>query len=94
MIFPAKVHTRADMHADASGERNTAEHEPEGQLPGQRRDGEFLRPAQNGTAEFDSMEHFKRELTDYPDYHNNSRIKARLKGLPPAIHRQQALSAA
>ncbi len=40
------------------------------------------------------MEHFKQELIDYLDYYNNCRIKARLKGLPPAIHRQQALSAA
>ena len=42
---------------------------------------------------FDSMEHFKQELIDYLDYYNNRRIKAKLKGLPPAIHRQQALSA-
>ena len=44
--------------------------------------------------EFESMEHFKRELLDYLDYYNNRRIKAKLKGLPPALHRQQALSAA
>ena len=44
--------------------------------------------------EFDSMEHFKQELIDYLDYYNNCRIKAKLKGLPPALHRQQALSAA
>ena len=44
--------------------------------------------------EFDSVEHFKTELVDYIDYYNNRRIKARLKGLPPALHRQQALSAA
>ena len=44
--------------------------------------------------EFDSIEHFKRELIEYLDYYNNHRIKAKLKGLPPAIHRQQALSAA
>lgn len=43
---------------------------------------------------FESMEHFKRELVDYLDYYNNRRTKAKLKGLPPAIHRQQALSAA
>ena len=43
---------------------------------------------------FQSMEHFKQELLDYLDYYNNRRIKAKLKGLPPAIHRQQALSAA
>ncbi len=44
--------------------------------------------------EFRSMEHFKQELLEYLDYYNNRRIKAKLKGLPPAIHRQQALSAA
>ena len=44
--------------------------------------------------EFESMEHFKAELVEYLDYYNNRRIKAKLKGLPPAIHRQQALSAA
>ena len=43
---------------------------------------------------FESMEHFKLELLDYLDYYNNHRIKAKLKGLPPAIHRQQALSVA
>ena len=42
--------------------------------------------------EFRSMEHFKQELIEYLDYYNNRRIKAKLKGLPPAIHRQQALS--
>ena len=40
---------------------------------------------------FESMDHFKRELIMYLDYYNNRRIKARLKGLPPALHRQQAL---
>ena len=44
--------------------------------------------------EFKSMEHFKRELIAYLDYYNNRRLKAKLKGLPPAIHRQQALSVA
>ena len=44
--------------------------------------------------EFESVEHFKRELIKYIDYYNNRRIKARLKGLPPALHRQQALMAA
>ena len=43
---------------------------------------------------FQSMEHFKQELIDYLDYYNNRRIKAKLKGLPPALHRQQALTAA
>ena len=44
--------------------------------------------------EFESIDHFKQELIEYIDYYNNRRIKARLKGLPPALHRQQALSAA
>ena len=44
--------------------------------------------------EFNSVEHFKAELIDYIDYYNNRRIKAKLKGLPPALHRQQALLAA
>ena len=44
--------------------------------------------------EFQSMEYFKLELVAYLDYYNNRRIKAKLKGLPPAIYRQQALSAA
>jgi len=44
--------------------------------------------------DFESMEHFKAELIDYLDYYNNHRSKAKLKGLPPAIHRLQALQAA
>lgn len=44
--------------------------------------------------EFASMEHFKRKLEDYLDYYNNRRIKAKLKGLSPGIHRQQSLSVA
>ena len=43
---------------------------------------------------FESMQHFKQELIAYLDYYNNHRIKAKLKGLPPAIHRLQALSVA
>lgn len=43
---------------------------------------------------FESMDHFKAELIKYLDYYNNYRIKIKLKGLPPAIHRQLALSAA
>ena len=43
---------------------------------------------------FDSFEQFKVELTEYLDYYNNRRSKAKLKGLPPALHRQQALSVA
>lgn len=42
---------------------------------------------------FDSFQHFKEELFAYLDYYNNRRIKAKLKGLPPAIHRMQALGA-
>jgi transposase InsO family protein len=41
--------------------------------------------------EFKSREHFIAELIDYLDYYNNRRIKVNLKGLSPALHRQQAL---
>ena len=44
--------------------------------------------------EFQSMEHIRQELLEYPDDDNSRRSKAKRKGLPPAIHRQQALSAA
>lgn len=41
--------------------------------------------------EFDSIEHFVDELIEYLEYYNNRRIKEKLKGLPPTVHRQQAL---
>ena len=44
--------------------------------------------------EFDSLDQFKTELIEHLDYYNNRRIKAKLKGLPPAVHRKQALEAA
>lgn len=44
--------------------------------------------------EFQSMDHFKIELIDYLYYYNHRRIKINRKGLPPAIHRLQALSVA
>ena len=40
---------------------------------------------------FDSLDHFKAELLAYLDYYNHRRIKVKLKGLPPALHRLQAL---
>ena len=43
---------------------------------------------------FRSMEHVKRERFDDLDHYNDQRIKTKRKGLPPAMHRQQALSAA
>lgn len=49
---------------------------------------ELLYPKQ-----FDTIEQFKAELIEYPEYYNNRRIKAKLKGLPPAVHRKQALDA-
>lgn len=38
------------------------------------------------------MKHFKQELIDYLYCYNTPRIKAKRKGLPPVIHKQQALS--
>ena len=40
------------------------------------------------------MEHFKQERIQYLDYYTNHRIQAKRKGLPPVVHRQQALLAA
>ena len=36
---------------------------------------------------------FKKLVIESMDYCNNRGMKAKLEGLPPAIHRQQALSA-
>ena len=44
--------------------------------------------------EFESMEHFRIELAEYLDYYNDRCSKEKLKGLPPVIHRLQALQAA
>jgi transposase InsO family protein len=44
--------------------------------------------------DFDSLDHFKKELIEYLDYYNNGRLKAKLKGLTLAQHRRQALLAA
>lgn len=41
---------------------------------------------------FQPTEHFKQELIEYMDYYNNQRIEVKLKDLPPALHRQRALS--
>lgn len=43
--------------------------------------------------DFESLEHY-RQKPDYLNYCSNRRIKAKPKGLPPAIRRQQALSVA
>lgn len=37
--------------------------------------------------EFDSMEHFKKELEEYIYYYNNDRIKLSLKGMSPVKYR-------
>lgn len=42
--------------------------------------------------EFDSLLHFRAELEDYLDYYNNRRIKLKLNGLTPVMHRSQAIS--
>ena len=41
--------------------------------------------------ELQPMDHFKRDLVEYLNYCNNRRIREKLKGLPPVIHRQQTL---
>ena len=44
--------------------------------------------------EFNSMEHFEKELADYIHYYNHKRMKAKLKDLSPIEYRIQVLEAA
>lgn len=44
--------------------------------------------------EFESMEHFEKELAEYIYYYNNKRMKAKLKDLSPVEYRTQILEAA
>ena len=44
--------------------------------------------------EFESMEHFERELADYIHYYNHKRMKTKLKDLSPVEYRTQVLEAA
>ena len=40
--------------------------------------------------DFESIEHFKQELSKYIDYYNYKRIKAKLKGMSPVQYRTRA----
>ena len=44
--------------------------------------------------DFESMEHFERELQEYIYYYNHKRMKAKLKDLSPVEYRTQVLEAA
>ena len=44
--------------------------------------------------EFDSIEHFIKELHKYIYYYNNDRIKEKLKGLSPVKYRTQSFQVA
>lgn len=44
--------------------------------------------------EFESMEHFERELEEYIYYYNHKRMKAKLNDLSPIEYRTQVLEAA
>lgn len=44
--------------------------------------------------EFESIDHFKRELVEYMDYYNNKRIKTKLKGKSPIQYRTLSQQAA
>jgi len=44
--------------------------------------------------EFDSMEHFEKELAEYIYYYNNKRMKTKLKDLSPVEYRTQVLEVA
>ena len=43
---------------------------------------------------FESIEHFKKELIEYIDYYNNKRIKGKLKGMSPVNYRIHSLKVA
>ena len=44
--------------------------------------------------EFESVEHFKKELIEYLSWYNEKRIKVKLKGLPPLQFRNRSLKSA
>lgn len=44
--------------------------------------------------DFESLEHFERELEEYIYYYNHKRMKAKLKDLSPIEYRTQVLEAA
>jgi len=44
--------------------------------------------------EFETIEHFKKELIEYIDYYNNKRIKGKLKGMSPVNYRIHSLKVA
>jgi transposase InsO family protein len=44
--------------------------------------------------EFESVEHFKKELIEYLNWYNEKRIKVKLKGLTPLQFRNQSLKSA
>lgn len=44
--------------------------------------------------QFESVEHFKKELMDYIDYYNNKRIKGKLKGMSPVNYSIHSLQVA
>lgn len=44
--------------------------------------------------QFNSVEHFKKELIEYIEYYNNKRIKGKLKGMSPVNYRIHSLSVA
>ena len=41
--------------------------------------------------EFESMDHFKRELITYLDYYNNRRIQVKTKWMPPSKFREASM---
>ncbi|MFI8057261.1 IS3 family transposase, partial [Serratia marcescens] len=43
---------------------------------------------------FDNVEHLAKEIENYIDYYNHSRLREKLKGLSPVEYRTQAMKAA
>ena len=92
MAIPAQA-----VPENAQKEEHPAKYEPQRQLLGQRIHGIFfglLKSALLYLQELKSVKHFEQEWIANLDYYNNRRMKAKRKGVLPAIHRQQALSVA
>ena len=91
MVVPAPM-----VEEGARTPRHPPVHEPQGQLPGQRRRRAGVRPLEGRVlprpGEFDSYEQFKRELDAYIIHWNTRRRQIRLEGHTPEEFRSMSLA--
>lgn len=81
------------MPAYVQKKRHPAEHGLQRQLPGPYRDNKLLRVLQRDLLYLKGLAgwNFPYELVGDPGHYNSRCIKAKRKGLPPVLRRQQAL---